>query len=285
MELGRRRELGKGALIMASFRKRGAVWYYRIYDENGKQVDRKGFRDKRETERAAAIAEEQIRQSRLGLIDRAAGELRRQGSRPLSEQIEEWRQHQEAAGVSERQLYQSLLRVRRICELSGATCARDLDLASIQLALGKARTKFRNKQGQPLGPQTLNHHLAAMRTFCNWMVAAKRLPSNPADDVSEYTIGKDLRWRRRVLTPDEFTKLVETARSSDESIRLMNGTERAWLYLLAATTGLRREEIASLTRDSFDWRAGEIRVPGSETKNGEEAVQPIHASLLADGLR
>jgi hypothetical protein len=39
---------------MASFRKRGKVWFYRFIDASGVQVERKGATDRRVTEGLAA---------------------------------------------------------------------------------------------------------------------------------------------------------------------------------------------------------------------------------------
>ena len=42
---------------MASFRKRGKVWYYRFIDGPGRPLERKGCSDKRATEELARAAE------------------------------------------------------------------------------------------------------------------------------------------------------------------------------------------------------------------------------------
>ena len=54
---------------MASFRKRGRVWYYRYVDADGVQHERKGCPDRRETEAMAAAAEAEASKVRAGLID------------------------------------------------------------------------------------------------------------------------------------------------------------------------------------------------------------------------
>lgn len=265
---------------MASFRKRGGTWYYRIYNENNEQVERKGFRDKRETERAASVEEERVREIKLGLSTRPDQERQREACRSLTQLIEEWREFATASGASPKHIEQTALRITRLCDLSGAANAKDLDPSRVQLALGKARTAFRNKTGQPLGPATLNHHLTALRIFCNWLVDSRRLSEDPTRGVKTQKASKDVRWQRRVLSPEEFQKLLAVASKSEKRIRNLDGPSRHWLYLLAATTGLRRSEIASLTVRSFDWTNKVVRVPGSKTKNGKEATQPIHSEIV-----
>jgi integrase len=80
-------------------------------------------------------------------------------------------------------------------------------------------------------------------------------------------------------------KLLGVTRSSDER-RGMTGEDRAVLYTVALASGLRREELASLTPASFRLDASPpvVVTPASYCKNGEEAVQPLPGHV-ADGLR
>ncbi|MGB0070128.1 MAG: site-specific integrase, partial [Isosphaeraceae bacterium] len=55
-------------------------------------------------------------------------------------------------------------------------------------------------------------------------------------------------------------------------------------YRLAASTGLRYSEIASITPASFDWEGPSVRVAAAYTKNRQEAELPL-PNDLADDLR
>ena len=68
---------------MASLRKRGKVWYYRVVDADGVKVERKGCADKRATEAMAAHAEAEAAKVRAGLIDPKAIVYLRQAASPL----------------------------------------------------------------------------------------------------------------------------------------------------------------------------------------------------------
>ena len=59
----------------------------------------------------------------------------------------------------------------------------------------------------------------------------------------------DLRRQRRALSLDELRKLLNATWNGPERFG-MSGAARALLYRLAVETGLRRGELASLTRDS-----------------------------------
>ena len=56
------------------------------------------------------------------------------------------------------------------------------------------------------------------------------------------------------VSADEFGRLVEAARVG-ATFREMTGPDRALLYTVAANTGLRAAELASLSADSFDMEA------------------------------
>jgi hypothetical protein len=57
----------------------------------------------------------------------------------------------------------------------------------------------------------------------------------------------------------------------------MTGQDRSWLYTLAIYTGLRRSELQSLTPESFSLDASPptVSLPGRDTKNSDDATQPL----------
>ena len=68
---------------MASFRKRGNVWYYRFSGENGEKCERRGCQDRRTTEELARAAESAIARGRAGLVDPKAERIAQEGRRPI----------------------------------------------------------------------------------------------------------------------------------------------------------------------------------------------------------
>jgi hypothetical protein len=80
---------------------------------------------------------------------------------------------------------------------------------------------------------------------------------------------------------DELHRLVEAAQRGTEFMG-MTGHARALCYRLAVATGLRYSEIASITPESFDWRAPSLSVAAAYTKNGDPATIPIQADLVDD---
>lgn len=289
---------------MASLRKRGnGVWYYRIINEHGKLVERKGSRNKREAERMGAEAETQANKIRQGLLDPADLAARKEAGRPLVDHLDDWH-----ASMIDRELnpnHTSLMRYRasalagliggveagklhhrnmavieraamweEINDRLRAVQAGILTRDAIQAALGKIR-----KAGA--SAQTTNHYRSAIRAFCRWMVESGRLRSNPVAGVKPYRADSDRRYERRPLEPEELARLVAAAEAGPDIIGVP-GRVRAMAYRVAAATGFRLEEVRSLTSISFrlDGPHPEAVLPGSKTKNGKEACQPIPHALV-----
>src|SRR5271157_2600130 len=75
---------------MASFRKRGRVWYYRFVDADGVKREEKGCTDRRVTEELAREKESEVAKIRSGLIDPRDTGYRDHGGRPLAEHLRDW---------------------------------------------------------------------------------------------------------------------------------------------------------------------------------------------------
>ncbi len=58
-----------------------------------------------------------------------------------------------------------------------------------------------------------NAHRTALVSFCNWCVAVGRLAVNPFKGVPKANEAADPRRRRRAMTEDELTRLLDVARS------------------------------------------------------------------------
>jgi integrase len=76
---------------------------------------------------------------------------------------------------------------------------------------------------------------------------------------------------RRALTPEELRCLLETTQAAPERFGIM-GYERAALYRFAAYTGLRANEIRSLTVSSFDLGNFIVKVKAAYNKRKRENV-------------
>ena len=130
--------------------------------------------------------------------------------------------------------------------------------------------------------QTRNHHLAHCKAFCEWCVGEGRLSTHPLARLRKGNAAADRRHDRRALANDEFGLLLAAAAASTETIHGLAGADRRMLFLVAAASGLRVRELASLRPSSFRL-AGEtpcVVCRASYAKNGKQAFQPLPPALV-----
>src|SRR5262249_59397314 len=104
---------------MASLRKRGRVWYYRVVDADGVQHERKGCPDRRATEAMAALEETDAAKVRSGLIDPKALRVAAQGRRPVQEHLDEFIAAMAHAGRNAQHVAQTRTYITRLATLAG----------------------------------------------------------------------------------------------------------------------------------------------------------------------
>lgn len=291
---------------MASYVKRGQLWYYRFVDADGTQRMRKGSPDRRVTEDMAKRDEIRAAEVRKGLIDPKAEYRRRQGMRPLSHLLNEFAQHLVDKGNTEKHIDLYIGRARRVAGLvTGAvlteidppkttTFARrkeaeatlnevleagrlsDLTPESVQSALSALRAAGRSLA-------TCNHHRAAIRGFSQWLWKSGRIGEHLLVGVTGYNAEEDRRHDRRTISVAELRKLIAVAERGP-AYRQMTGPDRALCYRLAVATGLRLSEIATITPRAFDWTADPptTTVRAAYTKNGKTATLPLPPDLVSD---
>jgi len=154
--------------------------------------------------------------------------------------------------------------------------ARLSDIASerVQAALATFRDSGRSAQ-------TCNHYRTAIRAFVRWAKRTGRLREYPLEGLTGYNAKEDRRHDRRTLALEELTRLIAVAERGRD-FQAMTGPARALCYRLAASTGLRYSEIASVRPASFDWKAPSVTIPAAYTKNGDPARLPIPSDLADD---
>ena len=174
----------------------------------------------------------------------------------------------------------SVSRIKRVFDRCGFVYWTDLDAAAIEQALAAMQESTRLSDGtiRPgISDQTFNAYLVNIKTFCHWMIAERRAGDNPIAHLKAKGVMTESRTRR-ALNAVEFNRLLEAARSGPESHGI-DGPQRAVIYQLAAETGLRCAELASLTKGSFDLERGNVALRASSTKNGKPANLPLRASM------
>ena len=184
-----------------------------------------------------------------------------------------------ARNVSAAQQRNVTQRCRVILHRAGCRFLRDLSAARIQAAIaGLAAPTAARPAG--LGKQSLQHHVRAVKQFSRWLRRERRTAEDVLVGLKGYNAETDRRHERRGFTADEMTTLVTATRQAPERWKL-SGEARAAAYALAGWSGLRRNEIRTLTAASFDLfsEPPRVTVEAAYSKHRRRDVQPLPADV------
>jgi integrase len=139
---------------------------------------------------------------------------------------------------------------------------------------------LRDRLCRGVGPATCNHYLTAAKGFTRWLARERRIPADPLSHLSRMNAEADVRRSRRALKEDAFARFIE-ATGAGRPFRSLTGPDRLVLYTLAANTGFRARELASLTPASFALDAGPptVTVEAAYSKRRRRDVQPLRRDL------
>ncbi len=213
----------------------------------------------------------------IGLLDG----VRSAAAKPLTEHVADWSNALTAKTTTAKQVEQLASRLNRVLADCGFKFYSDISATKVQAVLADWRADTEAKRG--MSAQTSNFYLSAVKQFCRWMVRHGRAPNNPVDHLEPLNVDLDRRHDRRALTVNEVKKLLNAA--ADSATRGgMPGPERRLLYLLALETGLRANELRSLTRSSFDLneRAPTVTVSAGYSKRRREDSLPLRPALAVE---
>lgn len=255
--------------------KKNKPYWIEYLDADGNRAYAKGFTDKGLTEQLAATLENEVLLRRRGMIDPEQERLSGRKRAPIADSLAAFERSLENTTEKHRKL--TMTRVRRLVDACGIATTGELEAEAVEDALKAIRKE------EDLGARTYNHYLQAIDEFGKWLVASKRLPSNPVAGIDRLNAETDVRHKRRALSPEEMSRLAESARRSGCEIQGYNGELRARVYLMSFLTGLRRAELASLTPRSFTLDAIQpiLKVQAACSKHRREDTLPIHPELVA----
>lgn len=129
---------------------------------------------------------------------------------------------------------------------------------------------------------TSNGYLTAIKGFSKWLFRKERIDRDRLAALSRLK-NTEVRHSRRALDEGELNRLLASAWNSGSTFEGLTGHDRAMIYLLAMSSGLRASELASLTPSSFTLTTDRslVTVRAAYTKNRDEAQQPLPADVAA----
>ena len=204
-----------------------------------------------------------------GLIEGQRTEI----TKPLTEHISDYIEVLKAKGYSKGYARHTRNRLKKIISDCRFYYFRDITKSAVEIYVGKLI-----KDGS--SSTTAGHYLDSIKTFLNWAEEDQRIIRNPIAKL-----GKPNRDSvpKGVLNPEQFVHLIRNTFEKNILIGRNTGQERAVLYVLAGTTGLRKKELLSLAWNDISLSTDNayVRVKASAAKNDKEAKQPIPAFVVS----
>ena len=257
---------------MASLRKKGKVWYVRVRDESGRQREIKAGPDKSVANQVKRDLESKTQRIKAGVLDPREADAMDAERTPIANHVADYIRNLEHKGVCLQHLRNIEKRLGWLLEESKVS-----RLSQLRPSLAVSALKVLIDEGR--GDQTVKHYATAWKSFSRWAWKDRRTRT---DMLADLELSKVVTTSKRsALTFDQASQLIETTRRGPRR-RGMTGEDRAWLYALAAITGLRRGELQSLTLSSFSLEGNPpvVSLPGRDTKNSDDAIQPLPSHVV-----
>ena len=208
-----------------------------------------------------------------GILDGA----RAASGKPLTEHVENFGAALKARGATEDHASQTAERVRELARGCGFARWSEIDAARVLSHLAARRQAPKGR----LSAATSNAYLAAFKSFARWMVAERRATQNPIAHLKGMNARPDRQRERRALSADECRRLIAAA-SEGAAVLGMPGPDRAMLYRLALESGLRWNELRTLTAGSFRLDADPtVTVEAAYSKHRRQDVLPLRHETAA----
>ncbi len=252
------------------------TWSALYFDENGKrrQVGT-GVADKDGAKQYVAELVRKTKLRKVGLHDKRQESLSAEAQKPLQEHLDGFRSKMESDGRDARHVADTIRYIEKIAKAAGFTTAADITADAIQThtaGLAKSRSA-----------RTVGANITAIKAFTRWLTDSNKLPQDPLRAVKKPSVQADRRRERRMLLPEEWPWLRSVTLAENEERNGMTAAERVLAYATAIQTGLRLNELRSLTRRRafLDFGQPFITCPARSTKDKTDARQYIKRDLAA----
>ncbi len=200
-------------------------WSIEYTDELGRRTTVPGYVDRKATDQKAAKLELHVAHYREGLV---AVSLRHRETL-LIVHVEEWIASIELKR-SPNYVRMARSRIRRLArELRDWKTLKNFPTTSLESWIDANKGEGKGK----LAPRTVNHYVETASAFFGWCVKTKRCAANPLGTFEKERVYVDAN-PRRAASVDELQRLVAVH------------PQRGFVYLTAALTGLRRNELKLL---------------------------------------
>jgi len=300
----RRAEVAVGKDGVVRIAVRTATYYARYRDGRGRMCDiATGCRD--ETAARAVLAD-LVRRSELvkaRVITPTEDAVADHQATGLLEHMEAWLAHINAKGVTPGRVKTNRQRFTQVAEDCDFVRLTDMDGVDLERWMV-------DKAADGMSAGARNGYREACVAFANWAVRSRRLGENPFAYVAKADARADCRRKRRALTEDELTRLLDATQrrpmleamtvrrgkdkgkqfgqlkpNTRETLERL-GRERALIYKTLVLTGLRKNELASITvgQTVLNGPFPHLVLHAADEKNRQGSDIPLRADQVADIL-
>ena len=263
-----------------------AKWYGWLTTPDGRKMRKPLATDKGVALAMLTQLVREVEMEHAGIRDPFADHRRR----PLADHLEAWERSlfskARPTPKAQAQVRVTTFRARSVFKACGFNVLGDISASLVAEHIAGLRSdappSANRTQRRPLSLQTVNSYVKSCKAFCRFLVKDRRAPDNPLGHLQTYNVKLDRRHDRRALETPEVARLLETTAASAWVFRGLAGVDRFTLYAVAARSGLRASELASLAVGSFHLDAGPpfVRLLAAYAKNQTQVDQPLPADLV-----
>ncbi len=276
---------------------KSGVYVAKFTDHTGKQVERStGCRDESTARQKLAAWEKEVEQIGAGVLDPDALTTARAAASPLAGFVAEYERSLVARALSSVYRRDALRAVRRIIKEAPLKTLRDLRREVVE-------PWFARVLEGGMRARTRNLHREAVLAFANWLRELGKLQDHDLLKLPRANTKTDPVRQRRALTVDEIGRLLNAARTrslegrtrgrgtaphklSDGFAQRLDhkGRERELIYRTLLFTGLRLNELRTLTVGNLDLTPGVelLCLDAANEKNGVGSTLPLRTELAED---
>ncbi len=236
-------------------------------NQHGKKQYFTGSKKRSETITIARKLEDDARQVRLGYRDPKSNQFRHKDD-SIAETIESYIEWGLVCGRKDGRPWSPYHAKRKRTHLDRWVEALGLEvIGDLNGFLPKVKDFLQDLASQGKSTKTQRNIAEALVSFCHWCVKQDVLGCNPLDKLD--TIQGTPEVERRPFTAQDIQKLMENTK---DHLKI--------LYTMAMCTGLRANELQSLTRDHLDVKRGGLWLQTEWTKNRKPTFQPLSKRVI-----
>jgi integrase len=279
-----------------------ATYYAKYRDGSGVvQTVATGCRDEQAARQVLAELVRKAELVRSGMLTNDEAAVAEQQAYPFAEHIDAYADALQAKGVTPLHRKDTKRYLKRLAVECGISTLADLRRDALERWLAQ-------RTGSGMSARLRNAHRTALVAFCNWCISARRLLLNPFDAIPKANEKADPKRQRRAMTEQELVDLLSTARERPmmealtvrkgprkgersanvkEAVRgrlELLGRERALIYKTLVLTGLRKNELATLSVGQLrlDEAVAFAQLDAADEKNREGNDIALRDDLAAD---